>query len=126
MASICFREFFLAHDDAATRTAQTFVRRGGDKLRVRNRAGMLAAGNEPGDVRHVDEKNRADGIGDLSQPRKIDDARISGRAGGDHGRPDFLGLFLQRVVIDLLGLFAHAVLRRPDKICRRNLPDARA
>ena len=74
---------------------------------------MLAAGNQTGDVRHVDEKNRADRIGDLAQPREIDDARISGRAGGDHRRPDFLGLFLQRVVIDLLGLLAHAVLRRP-------------
>ena len=67
VASICLREFFLAHDDAAARAAQTFVRRGGDKMRVRNRAGMLAACNETGDVRHVDEKNRADGIGDLAQ-----------------------------------------------------------
>ena len=54
------RELLLAHDDAAARTAQTFVRRGGDEVRVRNRARMLAAGDEPGDVRHVDEKNRAD------------------------------------------------------------------
>ena len=72
---------------------------------------MLSAGDEPGDVRHVDEKQRADGIGNLSQTREIDDARIRGRAGGDHRRPHFLGLFLQRVVIDLLGLFVHAVLR---------------
>ena len=46
----------LAHDDAAARSAQTLVRGGGDELRVRNRAGMLAAGDEPGDVRHVDEQ----------------------------------------------------------------------
>ncbi len=104
-------ESFLAHDDAAARPAQTFVRGGGDKLRVRNGAGMLATGDEPGDVRHVDEEKRADRVGDLAQPREIDDARIGGRAGGDHERADFFGLFLQRVVIDLLGLFAHAVLR---------------
>ena len=90
---------------------KTFVRGGGDELRVRNRAGMLAAGDQAGDVRHVDEKKRADGIGDLAQARKIDDARIGGSAGGDHGRANFLGLFLQRVVIDLLGLCADAVVR---------------
>ena len=56
-------------------------------------------------------KKRADGIGDLAHSREIDDARIGGRAGGDHGRANFLGLFLQRVVIDLLGLRADAVLR---------------
>ena len=49
-------EFLFAHNDAATRTAQTFMCRGGDKMRVRNRAWMLAARNEPGDVRHVDEQ----------------------------------------------------------------------
>src|SRR5205814_2206888 len=83
---------------------------GGGEMRVRNRRGMLAAGDEPGDVRHVDEQQSADGIGDLPKARKIDDARISGRAGGDHGGADFLGLFLQCVVIDLLGLGADAVL----------------
>ena len=93
--SICFGEFFLAHDDAAARPAQTFVRGGGDEMRVRNRARMLAARDQPGDVRHVDEKKRADRIGDLAQPREIDDARISRRAGGDHDRAHFLGLFLQ-------------------------------
>ena len=91
---------------------------------------MLAAGDQPGDVRHVDEQKRADRIGDLPQPRKIDDARISGRAGGDHGRPNFLGLFLQRVVIDLLRLFAHAVMRDLIKfageICRMTVGEMAA
>ena len=72
---------------------------------------MLAARDQPGDVRHVDEKKRADRIGDLPQPRKIDDARIGRRAGRDHRRLGFLGEFLQRVVIDLLGLFVDAVMR---------------
>src|SRR6516225_5413163 len=37
--------------------------------------------------------------------------RIRGRAGGDHGRPHFFSLFLQRVVVDLLGFLRDAVLR---------------
>src|SRR5438874_2579972 len=52
-------ELFFAHDDAAARSAQTFVCGGGDKLRMRNWAGMLTAGHKPGDVRHVDKQNRA-------------------------------------------------------------------
>ena len=36
------------------------MRRGGYELRVRNRARMLAACNQTGDVRHVDKKKRAD------------------------------------------------------------------
>ena len=72
---------------------------------------MLAAGDQAGDVRHVDEEKRADRIGDLAQPREIDDARIGGSAGGDHRRPNFFGLFLQSVVIDLLGLLVYAVMR---------------
>src|SRR5215813_10243696 len=38
-----FSEFLFAHDDAAARTAQTFVRGGRDKLRMGNGTGMLAA-----------------------------------------------------------------------------------
>ena len=47
----------------------------------------------------------------MAEPGEIDNAWISRCAGRDHDRLHFLGLFLQRIVIDLLGLFAHAVLR---------------
>src|ERR1041385_6446037 len=70
-------ESLFAHDNAATWAAQTFVCCGGDKLRVRNRTWMLTTGDKPGDVRHVDEQKRTDRVGDLAQPREIDDARIS-------------------------------------------------
>ena len=80
-------------------------------MRAESDCGCCPPATKTSDVRHVDEQNRADRIGDLAQPRKIDDARIGRRAGGDHGRLHFLGLFLQRVIIDLLGLLAHAVLR---------------
>ena len=85
---------------------------------------MLAAGDQPGDVRHVDEKNAPTESAICRRRGKSNDARISRSAGGDHRRPHFLGLFLQRVVIDLLRLLVHAVMRDLDKICRKNLPDA--
>ena len=55
-----FCESFFAYDDAAAGPAQTFVGGGGDELRVGDGAGMLTSCNEPGNVRHVDEKNGAD------------------------------------------------------------------
>src|SRR5205823_10769442 len=54
------REFFFAHHDAATWTAQTFVSRGGYELCVRNRARMLPSCDQTGYMRHVDKENRAD------------------------------------------------------------------
>ena len=50
----------LANDDAAARAAQALVRGGGDEVGVRHGLGMHAAGDEPGDVRHVHEEIRAD------------------------------------------------------------------
>jgi hypothetical protein len=61
-----FSEFFLAQHDAAARPAQTFVRRGRDKLRMRNRARVLTSGHQPGDMRHVDKQNRANGVSNLA------------------------------------------------------------
>ena len=46
-------EFLFAHNNAAPRPAQTLMCGGGDKMRVRDRTWMLAARNEPGNVRHV-------------------------------------------------------------------------
>src|SRR5947208_4085213 len=52
-------EFLLAHDDAPSRSAQTLVRCGGDKLCMRDWTWMLTPCYEARDVRHVDEQNRA-------------------------------------------------------------------
>ena len=51
-----FGELRRAHDDSAARAAQTFVRCRRDEMRVRQGRGMLAARNESGNVRHVDEQ----------------------------------------------------------------------
>ena len=58
--SISFGETLFAKNDATARSAQTLVRGGGDELRVRDWTGMLPSRDQPGDVRHIDEKNRAD------------------------------------------------------------------
>ena len=48
--------------------------------------GMHAAGDEAGDVRGVEEEQRADLVGDLAERHRIDDARVRGRAGDDQLR----------------------------------------
>ncbi len=71
---------------------------------------MHAAGDQPGEMRHVDHEISADLVGDLAEAGEIDHPRI-GRAAGD----DQLGLVLggqplDLVEVDLLGVAAHAVL----------------
>src|SRR5438874_8002897 len=72
---------------------------------------MLAPRDEPGDMRHVYEEKRPAGIGDVTQTRKIERARISRGTGSDHRWLGFVGQFFEGVVIDLLGFFSHAVMR---------------
>ena len=72
----------VGEDHAAARPAQRLVRGRGDDMRVRERARMRAAGDESGEMRHVDHQIGADLVGDLAEALEIDDARI-GRAAGD-------------------------------------------
>ena len=58
--------FLAAQDQSAARPAQRLVRRGGDEIGVRHGAGMDARGDQSGDVRHVHEEHRADGMRDLA------------------------------------------------------------
>jgi hypothetical protein len=60
-----------------TWTAQAFVCRGRHKMRVGNRARMLATCNQAGDVRHIYKEQRSAGVGNVPQTRKIECARIS-------------------------------------------------
>ena len=48
----------VAQDQAAARAAQRFVRGRGGDMGMRHRRGMHAAGDEPGEMRHVDHEDR--------------------------------------------------------------------
>ena len=61
---------------------------------------MLAGRDEPGDVSHVHEEQRIDGVRDLRQALEIDDARVGAGAGHDHLGPHLARLDGQRVVVD--------------------------
>ena len=68
----------LAEDHAAARAAERLVDRRRDDVRVRHRARVQPAGDEAGEVRHVDEQVGADLVGDL---------RGSARSRAAAGRP---------------------------------------
>src|SRR5450756_1004882 len=68
-------------------------------------AGLVAAG----DVRHVDHEERADGVRDLPKARKVERARVGGRARDAELRLLGLGRRLEGVPVDRLGLLRDAV-----------------
>ena len=85
---------------------------------------MHAAGDQAGDVGHVEDVNRADLVGDLAHAREIPQARI-GAAAADDG----LGLFalgdgFQLVVVDELGVAADLVKRGPVELAAEAQPVA--
>ena len=85
--SIAGRVLLAAEDRAGARAAQRLVRGERDDVGVRDRRRVRAAGDEPGDVRGVDEQQRADLVGDRAERREVDDARVRGGAGDDQLRP---------------------------------------
>ena len=74
---------------------------------------MRAAGDEAGEMRHVDHQVGADLVGDLAEAAEVDDARIGRAAGDDHLRPVLLGEPLDLVHVDAVVVAAHAVGHRP-------------
>ena len=70
------RELLLAEDHPAARPAERLVDRGGDHVGVRDGARVLAGGDEPGEVRHVDHQLGADRVGDLAEGGEVELPRI--------------------------------------------------
>src|SRR5438445_7527785 len=103
------RELRVREDHAAAWTAEGLVRRRRHDLRVADRSRVLPRRDETGEVRHVHEEQRLDRVGDLPQPREIEDARIRRRAGDDELRAVLLRDPLELVVIQHLVVLANSV-----------------
>ena len=56
-----------------------------------HRARVQAGGDQPGEVGHVDQQQRADLVGDLAERGEVELARVGGPAGDDHLRLALLG-----------------------------------
>ena len=90
----------VGEDEAAARAAQRLMRGRGHDMGMRERAGMHAARDEAGEMRHVDHEIGADLVGDLAEAREIDDARIGRAAGDDQLRPMLFGELRHLVHVD--------------------------
>ena len=99
----------FAENHAAARSAERLVGGGGNDVRVGNRAGMHACGDQPRDVRHVHKENRADRFRGFGDALEIDDARVRACSCHNHFRFVLACQALDFDVIDALVFFAHAV-----------------
>ena len=102
-------ELGVAEDHAAAGPAECLVRGRRDDLRMPHRCRVLAGRDETGEVRHIDDEERADLIGDPPKAREIEKARIRGRPGNDHLGSVLLRQPLDLVVVDQLVLAADVI-----------------
>jgi len=105
-------------NQTAARTAQGFMRGRGHHVGEWNRVRVLAGGDQPRDVRHVDEQVRADRIGDGAKARPIDDTRIGRESRDDHLGTMLLCETLHLIVVDDAGLRNDPVLDRFEELAR--------
>ena len=77
---------------------------------VAERGRVLARGDQPGEMRHVDQQQRAHLVGDCAEAGEIEMARIGRAAGDDQLGPMLLGQPLDLVEVDQMVVAAHAVL----------------
>ncbi len=80
---------------------------------------MRAGRDQAGEVRHVDQQQRAAGVGDRAHPGEVDRARVGRAAGDQQARFEFGGERGERVVIDQAGLAVDAVVARVEPAPRQ-------
>src|SRR3546814_9468132 len=77
--------FIIGQHHAATRTAQSLVRRGCDHMRVTEGRRVRSARDQASEVGHVDHEICAHFIGNGTEARKVNVTRIGRTAGDDDG-----------------------------------------
>src|SRR5207244_5598937 len=103
------RVFLATQDATGAGAAESLVRGQRDDVGVRRRRRVRAPDDEAGDVRRVDQEQRAGLVGDLAEGGEVDDPRVRGRAGDDHLRALAHGEVANPVVVERLGLVVDAV-----------------
>src|SRR5204862_8033731 len=96
-------------NQAAARTAQRLVRRGGDDLRVRHRRRVNARRHETGEVRNIDHEDGPDLVGDAPEGGEVDHPGVGAAAPDQDPGPLAPGDLAHLIVVDAPGVLAHAV-----------------
>ena len=108
----------VGEHQAAARAAERLVCRRSDDVSVGERAWMRAAGDESGEMRHVNHEYGADRIRDFAEAREINHARIGGAAGDDDFRLCVVRERLDFVIVDALIVAPHAIGDRLEPLAR--------
>src|SRR5690606_8224468 len=119
-----FFVFGLHHDDAATRATQRFVRGGSDEVGVRNRVGVLAAGDEACIVGDIHHEQGAVFASDTTHALKVDTQGVSGSSADNQLGFVFASQALKRVVIELfffVQAIGNKVVQLPGGVNRRTM-----
>ena len=111
-------ELLPAEDQAAAGAAEGLVDGGRDDVRVLDRVGVLARGDEAREVGHVDHQLGSDGIGDLAEGGEVELAGIGRPAGDDQLRPVLLGEPRDLVHVDQQALAVDVVGDRVVELAR--------
>jgi hypothetical protein len=98
------RQLLDAEDHPAARAAQRLVDRRRHHVGVRDGVRVQAGGHQPGEVRHVDDEQGADLVGDLPEAGEVELARVGRPAGQDDLRAALAGDARHLVHVDPIGL----------------------
>jgi hypothetical protein len=82
------------------------------------------AGDQPGEVGHVDEERRADVVGDVAHGGEVDPPGVGGVAGDQHERAHLPGLGSQGGVVEQAGLRVCAIGPLVEHLARDVGPEA--
>ena len=99
----------VCQDHAATRPAQSLVRREGDHIRDAHWRRMHLRRDETGDVGHVNQEARAALLGNGSKGREIQRARVGRRTGNDQLGPLRKSQVAHAIHVEQLALLLDAV-----------------
>ena len=114
------RVLLAAEDEPRARPGQRLVRRRGDEVAVLDGVRVEPRRDEPGEVGHVAEEQRADLVGDLPEPPRLDRPRVRGAAAHDQLRPMLLREREHVVVVDEVRLPRDAVVDDRVQAARRS------
>ena len=106
----CLRMLLAAEHEPRARSGQRLVRGRGDEVAVLDRVRVQVGRDQPGEVGHVAQEQRADLVGDLAEPPRLDRPRIRGAAADDELRAMLLRQRENVVVVDEVRLPRDAVV----------------
>ncbi len=114
----------VGEDEPAPRPAQRLVGRAGDHMGMREGRRMQTGGDDARDMGHVDHEPGTDGVRDLAEAGKVDDARVGRGAGDDELGAMLLGEPRDLLVVDASILAPDTVMNRPEPFARERRPGA--